>query len=75
MKDLVHWMKMPGNRQSSILQGLSGGSRLVGIISHVTELKEQIEQKLVDDKRKIQEQSRVEIRKRPMQTAKLWYCF
>ena len=35
-----------------ILQGLSGGSRLVGIISHVTELKEQIEQKLVVTKGK-----------------------
>ncbi|NCC44845.1 MAG: SMC family ATPase, partial [Clostridia bacterium] len=35
-----------------ILQGLSGGQRLVGIISHVTELKEQIEQKLVVTKNK-----------------------
>lgn len=30
-----------------ILQGLAGGKRLVGIISHVTELKEQMEQQLV----------------------------
>lgn len=30
-----------------ILQGLAGGNRLVGIISHVTELKDQIEQQLV----------------------------
>lgn len=30
-----------------ILQGLAGGKRLVGIISHVTELKDQIEQQLV----------------------------
>ena len=29
-----------------ILQGLAGGQRLVGIISHVSELKEQIEQQL-----------------------------
>lgn len=29
-----------------ILQGLAGGNRMVGIISHVTELKEQIERKL-----------------------------
>lgn len=52
MKDLVHWMKTPGNQAIRILQGLSGGSRLVGIISHVTELKEQIEQKLVVTKGK-----------------------
>ena len=57
MKDLVPPMKMPGNRQSVSLQGLSGGSRLVGIISHVTELKEQIEQKLVVTKGKIRKQS------------------
>lgn len=30
-----------------ILQGLSGGNRMVGIISHVTELKDQIDQQLV----------------------------
>ena len=30
-----------------ILQGLAGGKRLVGIISHVTELKDQIERQLV----------------------------
>lgn len=35
-----------------ILQGISGGKRLVGIISHVTELKEEIEQKLVVTKGK-----------------------
>lgn len=30
-----------------ILRTLSGGSRLVGIISHVTELKDQIDQQLI----------------------------
>jgi exonuclease SbcC len=35
-----------------ILQGLSGGQRMVGIISHVTELKDEIEQKLVVTKSK-----------------------
>ncbi|MBS6196450.1 MAG: SMC family ATPase [Clostridiales bacterium] len=35
-----------------ILQGLAGGRRLVGIISHVTELKDQIEQRLVVTKTK-----------------------
>lgn len=35
-----------------ILQGLAGGKRLVGIISHVTELKEQIDQMLVVTKTK-----------------------
>ena len=34
------------------LNGLTEGNRLVGIISHVTELKEQIEQKLVVTKGK-----------------------
>ena len=29
-----------------VLSGLAGGDRLVGIISHVTELKEQIENRL-----------------------------
>lgn len=35
-----------------ILQGLAGGNRMVGIISHVTELKEQIEKKLTVTKDK-----------------------
>lgn len=35
-----------------ILQGLAGGNRLVGIISHVTELKDQIEQQLAVEKTK-----------------------
>lgn len=35
-----------------ILQGLAGGTRLVGIISHVTELKDQIEQQLMVTKTK-----------------------
>lgn len=35
-----------------ILQGLAGGTRLVGIISHVTELKDQIEQQLAVTKTK-----------------------
>lgn len=35
-----------------ILQGLAGGKRLVGIISHVTELKDQIDRKLVVTKGK-----------------------
>lgn len=62
MKDLVHWMKTV-EQAIRILQGFSGGSRLVGIISHVTELKEQIEQKLVVTKGKSGSKSRVEIRK------------
>ena len=35
-----------------ILQGLSGGSRLVGIISHVQELKARIEKQIVVTKEK-----------------------
>jgi len=35
------------NQAIEVLQQLSGGKRMVGIISHVTELKEQIDHKLV----------------------------
>lgn len=35
------------NQAIAILNGLSGGRRLVGIISHVTELKNQIDRKLI----------------------------
>ena len=44
MRDLVRWMTNPENK---ILNELAGDRRLVGIISHVTELKEQIDRKLV----------------------------
>ena len=40
------------DRAISILNELAGESRLVGIISHVTELKEQIDRKLVISKNK-----------------------
>ena len=39
-------------RAVQVLQELSGGRRLIGIISHVTELKEEMGHKLVVKKRK-----------------------
>lgn len=45
-------------RAIRILQQLAGGKRLVGIVSHVTELKEQIERKLIV--RKTEKGSRIE---------------
>lgn len=40
------WMRSPEKQAIEVLSGLAGGDRLVGIISHVTELKEQIENRL-----------------------------
>lgn len=37
-------------RAVSILKELAGGRRMIGIISHVTELKEQMDRKLVVEK-------------------------
>lgn len=35
------------NQAVKVLNGLAGGSRMVGIISHVAELKERIDRKIV----------------------------
>ena len=43
---LVPWMRNH-DAGGQVLQELSGGRRLIGIISHVTELKEEMGHKLV----------------------------
>ena len=47
MRALVHLMNIPEIRRFVYLQEMAEGSRLIGIISHVSELKQEIEDQLI----------------------------
>lgn len=47
MRDSGHWMNIPAIRRSGVLQEMAGGSKMIGIISHVTELKQEIDDQLL----------------------------
>ncbi len=47
MRDSGHWMNIPRIRRSAYLQEMAGGSKMIGIISHVTELKQEIDDQLL----------------------------
>ena len=47
MRALVRLMNIPEIRRFVYLQEMAEGSRLIGIISHVSELKQEIEDQLI----------------------------
>ena len=47
MRASVPWMITPEIRRYAVLMNMAGGSKLIGIISHVTELKQEIDNQVV----------------------------